>query len=112
MEPITREDYENSLIPMKATEVVRQTTDFLIAMLFKPHKKLGYIIDRDRIRRYVGTDKEPVNYGDLHCSYVEEQDGVFHVHIEEASPEAYQLKAYLKCWLEDWGWPVIVELEW
>ena len=112
MQPITREEYERSPIQMKATEAVRQTADFLITMLFKPHKKLGYVVDRDRIRRYVGTDKEPVNYGNLHRSYVEEQDGVFHVHVEEASPEAYHLKDYLKRWLEEWGWPVEIEIEW
>ena len=45
MQPITREGYENYLIPMKVTEVVRQMADFLIAMLFKPHKELGYVVD-------------------------------------------------------------------
>ena len=92
MRPITREEYENYLIPMKATEAVRRTTEFFLTMSFKPDKEFGYVVDRDRLRLYLGPGDALINHVDLHCTYVEEQDGVFHVHIEEASPEAHHLK--------------------
>ena len=112
MQPITREEYEDYLIPMKATKAVRQTTEFLLTMLFKPDKELGYVVDRDRLRLYLGPGDALINYGGLHCTYIEEQNGVFHVHIEEASPEAHHLKNYLKRWFEDFGWPVEIEIKW
>lgn len=60
-----------------------------------------------------------VNWGDLSCRDVEVRTSLIHdtsmiaVTIEEASPDATGLRAFVSAWLEERGWKdVDVETEW
>ncbi len=58
-----------------------------------------------------GLYDEPINWGDLKCTLVEKIDKYI-AYIEEASPECYNLQAYISEWLKKWGWNVEVKTSW
>lgn len=94
-------------------ELIEGLVDLLLTRLYEPCADDGHDwhVSADRLRDAGITGA--INWGDLSCSDVEKRaDGVYLVTIEEASPDAQSLSAYVQGWLTKWGWPVEVETEW
>ena len=97
-------------------ETIRRNVDWLIEHLYEPHPEYG-VQATTRSLNFVSNGtmifKEPINWGDLHASEVSGGD-TWEVILEEAAPDACpELCAYIKDWLEAWGWtPVVVRTEW
>lgn len=113
----TRERYERvkrdrgDAIPLPSEEdIIQGLVDLLIARLYDPTDE-GWRTSR-RIEE-LGLHFDAINWGDLSCTDVGLRgDGVYLVTVEEAAPEASNLRTYLQRWLRLWGWNVEVTTEW
>lgn len=90
-------------------EVIRGNADWLIANLYDPDPEVGARASK-RIAD-LGLDDEAINWGDLSAS-VGRRAGRWLVVIEEAAPDCPVLRAYIRDWLQRWGWVVDVETLW
>ena len=92
-------------------EVIAAAVDMLITRLYDPNTDHEWQAS-SRVKE-IGCDDEAINWGDLSCCDVERNaDGTFTVLVEEASPDAAHLRAYLELWLQKWGWAATVQTEW
>ena len=94
-----------------AEEIIQNCVNFLLVVLYRPDEESQYAVDDERLDRLVG-DPGLVNFGDLICYDVERQGEVYVAYVSEAAPNANGLRRYLEKWLQQWGWPVVVETEW
>jgi len=110
----TRTDWERhpeGLRP-KAEEVIRDLCNWLICALYEPDMELIFRVDKNRVKQFLGLEGVAINWGDLKCTHVEQRGAMYMAYVEEASPDADALRAYLETWLQEWGWPVTVKTEW
>jgi len=109
-----REDWERSpedLRP-KAEDVIRDLCNWLICALYRPDAASVFKVDEGRMKQFPGLEDAAVNWADLACTHVGQRGAVYVAYVEEASPDADALRAYLETWLQEWGWPVTVKTEW
>lgn len=92
----------------KRCEIVRQSVNQLIESLYEPDADMGWVC-----RPGNPFSHDAINWGDLSCPEVELLGTRFIVYIEEAAPDAYDFAAWVKGWLNKWGWDdVDVRTEW
>jgi len=105
------ERYPEDLRP-KAEDVIRDLCNWLICALYRPDAASVFKVDEGRMKQFPGLEDAAVNWGDLKCTHVEQQGAVYVAYVEEASSDADALRAHLETWLQEWGWPVTVKIEW
>lgn len=87
------------------------------------YKKLGQAVDEilaELKRNSISAQHWAVNWGDLHCTQIEErkvvyperEDKTIVILIEEADPGCSGLQAYVEDALFERGYNVSVEMEW
>ena len=101
------------LLGLTAEEVIRRAVNRLLESLYRPNRKIGFVVDRAKVRR-LGFLDESINWGDLGCADIETyEDGEVIVAIEEVSPDATRLCQWIESWLHSWGWTnTTVRSEW
>ncbi|MDL1966889.1 MAG: hypothetical protein LWW90_09560, partial [Candidatus Desulfofervidus auxilii] len=82
-----------------------------ISILYVPDADLIKIVNREVIQK-LGLDKDAINWGDLKCFEVKEEEGKWVAYVDEVDPSAHNLRRYLQNWLSKWGWNVEVITEW
>lgn len=99
-----------------AERVIRRNVEWLLEHLYTPDIKLG--------SRYKGEgavlpsgeriwlDGEPINWGSLGVTTCEESGDHWHIVLEEAAPDSYNLCRYVQEWMAAWGWDCDVRAEW
>jgi len=93
-------------------ELVKQEVNKLIAHLYQPHDRIGWVCN-GRMARRLGLHEDAINWGDLACRRVElGPGGVFTIYIEEASPDCQALPRWISEHLAKWGWPSVVITDW
>jgi hypothetical protein len=92
-------------------ECILRNTDWLLERLYEPDSEVGARCAKWARCRF---GAEPVNWGDLSCTEVRQfADGCWRVVLEEATAgECPKLCEYVRGWLQNWGWRVVVETTW
>ena len=83
---------------------VRKKINSLIRSLYKESGD----VDPTKLKE-LGLDKEPVNWGNLECTYAET---VIVAYVGEASPNAVKLTEWLEDKLAEEGYGVVIIPEW
>lgn len=100
---------------LTAERRVETLVNMLLDALFIPvaNGETLIMVDRQRLEHFGVNASEPINFGDLKCVSVEEENGVFKVTVEEAAPnECPTLCEYIEKYMATYGWAVSVETEW
>ena len=96
------------------SEAIHLAIDWLLVRLYRPDVEIGCVLDRDAVRHIDPQIlDEPINWGDLSADVERAEDG-WTVTLEEAADgHCPALCAYIKSWLERWGWkPVMIQTTW
>ena len=109
-----REDWERypEDFRPKAEDVIRDLCNWLICSLYEPDAISIFKVDESRLKQFPGLEDAAINWADLACTHVERRGAVYIACVSEAAPGENALKGYLETWLQEWGWPVAVEMEW
>lgn len=95
-------------------EAITALINRLIEALYYPtDNDYMFRVDKDRLKKYDIDESEPINWGDLKCSEVKADGGLYTVTIDEASPGACPtLCEYIEKYMASRGWNVKCETEW
>lgn len=108
--------YKNAGINSVGDEVehIEMLANKLLEALYYPSgDDRQFAVDSNRVSQYCpGANSEPINWGDLSATVVQDGD-LFIVTIEEAAEDSCQsLCEYVSTYLTAWGWNVEVNTEW
>jgi len=86
------------------TTILQDMVNDLICTLYEP------VFDGDILFRASKFEREAINWGDLSCVEVTQENDGWHVYIEEA--DSHEFAAWVRDWLVSGGWNVNVSTDW